>query len=66
MTGRTRFSLTMTAFCLLYFSVMGSMIVASTPLLDGIKAGILRFVMLPAAIAGLGLVIFEKIQVPTD
>ena len=60
MTRRAHFALTQTGFCLVYFSLMGSMVVVSTPLLQGIQSEILWSLMLPAGIAGLGAIILEK------
>jgi hypothetical protein len=66
MRHRTLDRIALIGFLLLYFAVMGSLIVLDMPTLHAYEAMIFEWVMLPAGVAGLSLIVFEKMQASSD
>jgi hypothetical protein len=64
MTHRTHTRLTLVGFSLACWSVFGSMVIVTMPIFDSIQFKILGFVSLPLGIAGLALIILEKMNTP--
>lgn len=58
--------LVLIGFLLVYFAGFGSMVSLVMPVLNDIQSPLRWYVMLPAAILGLAVIAFEKLQVPED
>jgi hypothetical protein len=65
MTSRTHHRLSVAGFSLLYAASMGSLALLCTPYFDGLETELLLYGALPAAIAGIGIIAFEKMHPPT-
>jgi|ERR1035437_2143205 hypothetical protein len=66
MTLRQLNQLTLWGFYLLFGSGFGSLFIVNSPYLDGFRPTIMWFLMLPAGVLGLALIIFEKLSTPND
>ena len=58
--------LTRVGFLLCYFAALGSIVVIVMPMPDAVQGQLLWFIMLPAGIVGLAILVFEKAQTPAD
>jgi hypothetical protein len=56
----------LTGFLLIFCSTLGSLVVLVMPVLNTVQKPLLLFVMLPAGIVGVAMIVFEKMQTPTD
>lgn len=65
MTQQTHTRLAIGGFCLVYFGLMGGLLLVGLPLLEGHRLQVLLYWLLPLTVAGIAIIAYERSQ-PID